>query len=72
MQVLLSEEQDLLASESSCLAVLVVGEPGTHTSSSDYTEAVGLATGVQCEPRKDPRHNVEVFYTEQCSQFARD
>jgi hypothetical protein len=35
MQVLLWEEQDLLADESTSLVVLVVGEPGTHTSSSD-------------------------------------
>jgi hypothetical protein len=35
MQVLLGEEQDLLAGEWKKLTVLVVGQPGTHANSSD-------------------------------------
>jgi hypothetical protein len=35
MQVLLCLEQDLLADERCAPIVLVVGQPGTHASSSD-------------------------------------
>ncbi len=62
MQVLLVEEQDLLGCERKMLAAIVVCQPGTHASSSDYPDTVGLATGVLTRTTKGSNTtHVEVY-----------